>query len=230
MTRFVITGHARTGSSYLLRMLNTHPCVQCLGEVFNNPMHGPILAKISNPVEYLERQFCYQKSHNGFKLLADQARQSNLAPVWSHVAKNYKAIILFRRNRLNRYLSEQLVYAHNTPERQAWSDVPFVRPVYLNPQDCIADFCRKEVQEQQLRSLFKDNGLFLYYEELKPDESSYGRILSFLGLDWVKPSTTMLKQRQKPQQAMISNYLELKHVLAGTVYESYLDETEVRLL
>ncbi|MGB2694181.1 MAG: hypothetical protein WBD55_03220, partial [Dehalococcoidia bacterium] len=89
-TRFVIRAAARTGSTMLVRALNSHPNVRCFGELFNDevdfvPFEVDGYDNFSardrqlrdgDPVSFLsERIFCAQPpeiSAVGFKLLYAQ--------------------------------------------------------------------------------------------------------------------------------------------------------------
>jgi hypothetical protein len=136
-TRFVILGHARTGSTLLSRALNSHPLILCFGEVFNmghSYVWGPgyldfgvggydnsnaddLNLRSKDPVGFLQKRiFCQppaMTSAVGFKLHYVHCSP----PPWGFPTlldylvqdKNIRIIHLKRRNMLKSLVSEKLL-------------------------------------------------------------------------------------------------------------------------
>ena len=131
-TRFVILGHARTGSTLLAQAINSHPRIMCFGEVFNWVHHYVDFAldgyddsniddfnlRKNDPAAFLQnRIFCQppgMTSAVGFKL-----HYFHCSPPWGfttlldHLAqdKGIRILHLQRRNMLRSLASEKIAAA-----------------------------------------------------------------------------------------------------------------------
>jgi len=127
--RFVILGHARTGSTLLAQALNSHPRIMCFGEVFNWVHHYVDFAldgyddsniddfnlRKNDPAAFLQKRiFCQppgMSSAVGFKL-----HYFHCSPPWGfttlldHLAqdKGIRILHLQRRNMLRSLASEKI--------------------------------------------------------------------------------------------------------------------------
>lgn len=235
MERFAIACYPRTGSSHLVGLLCSHPQVICLGEIFN-PTTAPGLHEVTDPAAYAEllwgekAQQKRKATHSGYKIFAQHALNHPLSEIWKYMQdKQFKIILLTRKNLLNRYLSHELVEAHAIPGMRsyAWSSVEFRKPVVLDPESCVKDFEKYRKLEKRLEKTFANNPVFrLNYEELCDRDTYYPKILEFLGLPYSKPISHSTKQRTQSQQMMIKNYWELKSSLKDTEYIEFFDEEE----
>lgn len=120
ITKFIILAAARTGSTYLVTSLASHPQICCYSEIFNPYIkdYERALAEAGLPYEedvcpqtLLEKLFArYEKDENirfvGFKLLMLQSRRAR-----KYVLGNpdYKIIVLEREDKLAQYSSFKLV-------------------------------------------------------------------------------------------------------------------------
>jgi hypothetical protein len=130
--RFVIIAEGRTGSSHLVRVLNSHPQIRCHYEVFHGKtvhaltpglkgeareeLRAELLAlRKIDPMAYLERIYALDDGRPvvGFKIFG-----KHNPPMLEHLMADgaIRKVVLFRANVLARYAS--LMAAHETGE---WS-------------------------------------------------------------------------------------------------------------
>lgn len=181
--RFVILAEGRSGSNWLVDLLNSCPGCRCMGEIFLDlPEWGP-REEAAGP--YMERKLAQAaavpgRSHVGFKHLPSFDPEALRCIV---ADPRFRIILLRRRDRLAQYASETIARATNlwvaegaVPDRQA--KVPFVVRGFI-------DFCRAaegwyRAEVRQLRAAGRPP-LEITYEELVAGRAQ-ARVLAHLGL------------------------------------------------
>ena len=243
--KFVIIGIARTGSTWLVDLLNAHSQVQAFGELFRSmdvvgwdvrpftTHQSPRLLALyrSDPLSFLDRcvfrRWPVACEAVGFKLFYYHARRPPHAMVWDHLAqdRSIRIIHVKRANLLGQYCSLQL--AHKT---DVWSsrraldgEPPSVR---LEIDACREHFAEVRAWEQECARLFGSHRVFdLYYEDLVSDrDRQMQAIQSFLELRHEPVSSALVRQRRRPLSSVIANYDELKHAFAGTQWAGFFGE------
>jgi hypothetical protein len=239
MKEFVIAGYARTGSTHLAMMLNSHPNVWCNGEIFNPKVNKNVIADpdVANPEKCLKATCCHSKkriTHLGFKIFHGHALFPPLSNIWDYIQKEkLPTILLTRRNLLNRCLSEMLAESYIGKVKHPWCNLIFKNPITINPKECIDNMHTHLGYEEILKETFSNNPTFhMAYEDLEPTPESYGKLLKFLGLDWHPPVVQLRKQRVKPQSQMITNYRELKEAICTpfSPFSHFFDEENLPVL
>jgi LPS sulfotransferase NodH len=240
--RFVIVGTARTGSTLLINLLNSHSQVLAFGELFRSPTAigwdvAPFTtyksAKLialyrSDPQRFLDksvfRRWPQGYAAIGFKLFYYHARNAPYNAIWEYLAQNTDIYILHirRRNVLEQFVSLKL--AHTT---DLWS---LTEPVMRQPEPLRLEIedCRKHFQ--LIRSFEKDCDVFfarhqvksIYYEDLTEDrDAEIAKVEKFLGLKDEKLSTELVRQRTLPLSQAIANYKELNQAFAQTEWADF---------
>lgn len=180
--RFVILAHGRSGSNWLVDLLNSHPACHCHGEIFLPAFVAR--RPPEDPLAYLEQLMSAGKpgkTHIGFKHLPTFDHRVTRQVV---ADPRYRVVILTRRDRLAQYASQ--VIAERTDrwmqqEGEASESQPRVR---FAVRDFI-DFCESSErwfrpERQQLRRLGRP-ALEITYEALEAGEA-LPRVLAHLGL------------------------------------------------
>jgi hypothetical protein len=227
MTKFIITGYFRTGSAYLMRMLNSHSQVFCMNEIYNPSLYGDKMLQYVHPSQYLETFFADRhETHHGFKIMSEQAHFVPVHTIWDYLKEQrFLVILLTRRNLLNRYLSHMLA-----TKNSAWRNVIYKESVMLDPEAFIQDAKIRMQQEGWLTQWFASNPVIkVTYEELVGSDR-YTQILDFLGLSREVPKVSTIRQRTRSQESMIVNYWEFKKAFIGTEFERFFDESETKFL
>jgi len=246
LQRFVILSASRCGSNLLVSLLNSHPRIQCEGEVLHDydlqQIHWAFADRETtpedfevrehDPVRFLETRVFAPRSTeilaSGFKLFYWQAGRDKWRVVWPYLrgARDLKVIQLRRRNVLRRVLSNQVAQMTDKwfalDEKQVHRDVR----VNLDAEECRAEFTANQRFETDKAAYFSTHPfLEVFYEDLTADfHGETARIQEFLGVPEQQLETPLKKQLSQPLPKVIENYAELKRAFAGTEWESCFDE------
>lgn len=251
MTRFVLLSTQRSGSTWVVDMLNSHPRVVAYTELF---IHGAstrtkwagekdidfwqVLVKQPGAPSgrfgrarllwsYLGRVYRDRPDVDavGFKLMYSQLRVARpLVPAL--VLKRVRIVHLVRRNALDIVLSKETGAARGSLHARAGEQVAAVK-VSL-PTDDLLERLRSHEQEierarARLRRL-RLPCLEVGYEDLVRDrEAGFARIFEFLGVPAVAElSSSLQKLNPTSHEELIENYDDVRALLAGTPFESQL--------
>ena len=243
--RFVVVATARTGSTFLINLLNAHSQVLAFGELFRSPdtigwdvppyagFESKHLLSLyqSDPRAFLTeavfRRWPRSCKAVGFKLFYYHARAMPFATVWDHLAQDREILVLHlkRRNILAQYLSLRL--AHKT---NVWSAVPRGRerrePIRLDSDACRRHFEWVRRLEAECDAFFSRHVMTtIYYEDLTARiDAEITRIQNALGLSEEKLGLSSMRQRTSLSHA-IANYSELKDSFADTQWAGLFTET-----
>jgi LPS sulfotransferase NodH len=241
--RFVVLTRGRTGSTYLLSLLESHPRIRVWGEVFGEArlrrhyIKARILA--NGPVRYLER--CFERkgweAAAGIKIMYRHF-ETDYALAWGipelpkilaflKKSKDLKIIHLKRRNKLKAIVSGKMAAATRqyivTKEAKRAAGVQ----IELFPDECEQKFEQIANWEKTYDESFEDHEkLNIYYEDLTADtESEHNRVLDFLGVAKRRLRAKTIKQRVRPIHKVVKNYEELREKFVGTEWEEFFQNT-----
>ena len=244
-SRFLIICAARTGSTMLRLMLDSHPDVCCHDEVFDkhvirgfiglndrieSPLHHMLLRiRSKDPVGFLDN---YVFSPGPFSIVGAKILYTSLEdPEWKSVFQrilsdhNIKIIHLTRENKLKRFVSHYIaVRITNVKLAFTPDSIPAPVRVTLSPQECIEDITAAENAEKRFCEYFKKHQVFEITYEQVLDETSNKLIelQKFLGVAPVELKKKTLKLNPDNLADIIMNYSELQEIFHGTRYEHYL--------
>ena len=243
-TRFVILTSQRSGSTWLVSLLNQLKDTTTYGELFLPRKHvenwdadfayprfeevkGQTAGKRPFQVfRYLDN--VYQRHGAvGFKLMyAHLYRYPELLVYfWTH---RVHVVHLVRKNALDFVISQalkrKLQKAHRLADAPPLEDVQ----VELDPQTLIRRLQirqRKIKRGQKILRLSGLRAIEVGYEDLQKDLSVFQSLCQFLAIDTasVIPHSRFQKIRSKSQSQVIKNYSEVKKILEGTRFVSYLE-------
>jgi LPS sulfotransferase NodH len=236
-TRFVIACMERTGSTWLCRLLNSHPSILCHGEVFSPEVIGyarPLAARSAltgswtlarreaEPRAFIEDVFADSGGHRavGVKLLGWHQREL----VCELLADTgVRKVILRRLNHVHVFLSFQ-----RSKILGKWHGVDYdglrvrIDPDrlfgYVEMYDSIYDWIERTCAGSPVHHVT--------YEELLSDPLRPDRIVEFLGLGPTEVPLQVpdLRQSRDSLRDAIINFDELTGALAGTMLEGELSE------
>jgi hypothetical protein len=213
--RFAIVFVGRQGSTYVERLLDSHPDISCRGEIYA-PSVFTKYGVDAVEAHLLTQVHARSSKAVGFKLSIQDLM--NHPELLSIVKKyNYKAIRL-TRNLLDQYLSMELAIANNS-----WtSDDPSrgITQVKGTPERLQANFrmhyyCNTILKEATETMLAID----VSYEEVVREET-HAVILSFLGARVMPLQPATVRQRLGSQRQSLQNYDEMKAYFAETRWAS----------
>jgi hypothetical protein len=236
-TRFVIVCMERTGSSWLCALLNSHPSIQCHGEVFNPRLIGyarplaegsaladswTVQRRDAEPRAFVEEVFADSGEHRavGVKLLGWHQREL----VGELLADTgVRKVILRRLNHVHVFLSFQ-----RSKLLGKWHGVDYdgmrlrIDPdrlfAFVEMYDSIYDWIKHACAGSPVHHVT--------YEELLSDPLRLDRIVEFLGLPPTAGPLQVPHFRQSHDllRDAIINFDELTGALAGTTLERELSE------
>lgn len=195
MTRFVLVGPARSGTTALRAALGRHPQVVCHGEILSpNRVIGlfpaaaglpadaaeALLVRNRDTVGFIEQALGTSRPVNGFKVLYNQIVQVHAAEALAHLLSDPRLAIIFlwRRNLARRFLSEQKLrvqYAKRAAGEREFALNP-------SPEEMFQD-CRNQLRMRDMvKALFEGHpAVELVYEDIV-ERRSVPEIGDVLGL------------------------------------------------
>ena len=242
-TRFVILAAPRTGSNLLCTLLNSHPEVLCHHEIFNpNGIFyaleyrdgsldlGGMEARDREPFAFLQRVWEHPQGAPcvGFKMTRGQN-----AVIMQNLIEDsgVMKILLYRRNRLKTFISEQLARQTDRWEVYARDELATDKPkLHVDVKSFKAHCDLNESFYQDIQHALRSGQqpwIETAYEDILAT-SEHVRLLEFLG---VRASETRLtqasvKQSDSDLRTHIENFQELELALEGTEYLAELYDYE----
>jgi LPS sulfotransferase NodH len=241
---FVILTSPRSGSTWLVSLLNQMENTTTFGELFlPRPRSGKWDTEFAYPrfvevrkadgrnrlaeaFKYLDA--LYQKPGAvGFKLMYSHLRRypELLAYFLIH---QVRVVHLLRKNPLDLLISRALKRKLQQAHRLANEPPVEGLQVELNTETLIKKLQIKQRKIKRAQTLLQWSGLHsieIGYEDLQKDPSTFQTLCQFLSIrtDHVMPESRFQKVRRGSQVQIIKNYSEVKKALEGTHFLSYLE-------
>lgn len=241
---FVILTSPRSGSTWLVSLLNQMEDTATFGELFlprkrsgkwDAEFAYPRFVEVRRPgrsnrpaevFKYLDE--LYQRPGVvGFKLMYSHLRRypELLAYLLVH---RVRVVHLMRKNPLDllisRALKRQLRQAHRLANEPPVEGLQ----IELNTETLIKKLQIKQRKIKRAQMLLRFSGLRsieIGYEDLQKDPATFQRLCRFLSIetDRAMPESHFQKVRRGSQGQVIKNYSDVKKVLEGTHFLSYLE-------
>jgi LPS sulfotransferase NodH len=243
--KFVVVGIARTGSTLLLSLLNSHPNALAFGEIFRGDgrigwdtapfgsrQSPALLQRIeTRPIDFIEEQIFRRWPRElhavGFKLFYYHARQGAQAAVWDTIRDDPEiAIIHIKRDNI----LEQLLSLRNAERTNMWSASVSpsneLEPLRLDPEACRLHFEEVRAYENACDAFFEGRSITtISYEELVADRAAaMGKICAKLNLSPQPMEARIARQRTTSLSQSIANFEELRATFAGSPWAHFFDE------
>lgn len=241
-TAFVVLTSPRTGSSWLIDLLDSHPRITAYAELLlpadtspppdygcrDLPRFAATLGSrrritlVPERIRYLRRLFAPRAGIDaiGFKLMHRHVRaHPGLLPFL--VVRRTRVINLVRENVLEQLVSWQTAVARG--RFKSYSGDPLVEvSVHVDVQELSARLARREQRRARSRRALARHRLRwldLSYEHiLASPEEALGRVVDFLGVQprvW-PASSTLVRMNTGSWRASVENANEIEAALAGT--------------
>ena len=226
--RFAIVGNARTGSSHLVSLLDSHPDVACWdGEIFNEG-EAFDTSSYQDPQDFLrEKVFKINARAVGFKLLWDQ--MNRLPNVWRMLKTlDIRLVHTYRENLLDSFISYQLATINHA--FTSWLKASVLYGVWetnrfeADYDQCFEWFEKAEHCDVEIKCRSAEEGIprvEIEYQELCENQD---RVLDFLQVPRQPLTSRLKKQRKGSQSEIITNYVEIKQRFANTKWARYFEE------
>ena len=252
MEKFCVITTQRSGSTWLVDLLNKHAEVRAFSEIFLNkprevkPWNANLLPPIrfyefrrSDDINWLLRPFLTFKYLNllngfsegkplvGFKIMYNQLKRYPEV-LLKLILDRYKLIHLVRTNYLDVLISAE--YRMQKGRQHATTDSAMEK-IRIDPSQLIAELRRREKETRFMRRFLTKLSLPLFevtYENLKSDHNltlnSIARFLS-IGENFSADVNSSLKRLNRGRHfEKIINYDEIRQVLEGTDFFEMLDK------
>jgi len=239
MTNFIVFGTQRTGTTLLVKLLDSHPDILCLSEMillrdskgFMPYMNYKKYLKI-NVGSNLENYFNYIYddsrgfSATGFKLMLDQVTKGNLELLKKF---NVKILYIIRKNILQTLISNIRtslgIYASNDNQQ---AEKYISTKIELGTDRLIENIKKIENAYSKMEEILISNNFeytTLYYEDISNDYNceSVKNALSFLEINKDKKlATTFSKVGPNTLKNAISNYDAVISILKENNYYKFI--------
>jgi len=224
--KFFIYTHQRSGSTLLVNLLDSHPMIDCQGEL--------LLDRMSSPMSYVaKRQRTSQAEVFGFKLQPHHFTYQNINNpdlfLKELAQSNFKTIILRRRNLFRAALS--LLYAINSGKfhrDNRFGEVQSAK-IFIDPDDLLENIQWIEHNIEVL-NLYADRRphLELIYEDDLLDNVSHqdtvNRICDYFGITSANVESNSVRIMPGDFSTYIENAEEIKEIIGKTKYARFLEE------
>jgi hypothetical protein len=227
--RFVVLCLARTGSSNLVSLLDSHPEIRCYGEILNmtHPKAAPEAwlgdADTDDPIAHARAVLATPgATATGFKLPLNSLRNHPAAADWVASEPGLRVIRLLRGNTLALLLSRRLLQA--TLVSQSTDGSYGDATVEIDPAGCIRALERIEREDAELDRLAAGQPSFrLLYEQLGAG-AELAPLQEFLGVEQAELRSPYRRLRQRGFEHTISNWEQLSSALLKTRFAPLVDE------
>jgi len=228
--RLFLLAEPRSGSSWLMETLNSHPGIDLQGEILNPALNGDIAKFVRGGsgehrdcLEYLEEKLAIPGKEtarfSGCKVLLNQMIHIGRGFPELFLDFNRKAffVFLYRANLVSGEISLQLAHKFDVWHVKQEEQVTLKR-IHLPPRALVRNLERSLRSRNKMRRFLeavKRRCFSLSYEELfSQRESTLARIISFLGLD---PAPLVVSSELKGNpfrpEEVVENYAKVRAAL-----------------
>jgi LPS sulfotransferase NodH len=226
--KFVVLTSGRTGSELLVSLLNSHPDIDCDGEILKEPLRWP---------ERLIAGRAVQSSQRGMRAYGFKVQPQHIHDVqhlvdpddWvrSHRANGWSVIRLRRRNILHQAIS--VVRRETMPGHHRQGQVSSYEPVALDPMVLIGTMCLITHSEEQISQLVRGaDHLDLWYEdalEQPADQiTTVAGICRVLGIEPRPVGSDLVRVTPKATRDMVRNYDEIAAEIRRNRFAEFLSD------
>lgn len=252
MEKFLILAGRRSGVTFLVDSLDSHPEIECSKDVFSirrrwkyfqvdvtlgqfyrfrSASAGRQLAYVFRRKRLVDAFMSEIFGHpgaakaRGIRLSYEQARKYPRALAWS-LENGVRVLHLTRENALKAVLSDFTAKKRGVTHATSPLDRVTVR---VPPDEIRRLLIEREKRVAGFRERLQGGRhLEISYESfLARQESETRRILDFLGIDRLVPFTSRyVKQNPDSIAAILENYAEVARALSGTSFARYLEPAE----
>lgn len=249
MIKFVVFTTPRTGSTLLVKSLDTHPEIFCAGElfflkkgIFHNESQYPFIRIpfVGNKINYLVnypklllglKTFLnkFYSGHGekgkakGFKLMHFQTYYT--PGIFDYLKKNnVKTIVLIRRNVLRNALSDLRARSTKVYHNESGGKSAAIPKFTVSIPELAAKMSQIQGFNRQLESASKNlDRKVLYYEDFENWSQTISGVLKYLQVSDLPLAAVSKKLNPDKLQEMIENYQEVENWLNKNGYAEFLD-------
>ena len=222
---FIVLTDARTGSNFLVSILDSHPNIRAEGELFRDL--SPKLYGLA-----LSTAFSKQPRHikaSGFKIFYSHARNGMGGGIWDHLERMEDLLVIHlkRRNLLRAFVSLKIAKSQGVwISDRADDGASANKAVTLTEKELRRYFEKMTLSAENGDRHFSAHAkMTIYYEDLVRDvEGTFERLTSFLGVPYYAPYSVLKRQNPERLDVLILNYQELKSRFSGTQWGQLFED------
>jgi LPS sulfotransferase NodH len=227
---FVIIFVARSGSTFLQTLLDSHPRIEATGEPFSASGRSDSDSQIAWVRAYWRPAWrAGSRRALGFKTKwVDIADPDRFGKLIRH--RNGRVITLYRRNTIKNAVSwstAQERYSVTGEWNRRFGEPP-LSSVYISPAVLEENLRLVELHRQQLEKFFGGVGVpsisIAYEDLLTRREVVLEEVCRFLGVRFRSLSSPLEKNTSDDLRKAIQNFTALRDRYVGTQYEAMFDE------
>lgn len=237
--KFIIIGHQRCGSTYLVNLLRSHPQIVCYGEIFYNTFvywkkHSFSENEINYfkkyPLTYIYKYIYRNYSDNvkavGFKIMFGQLKYKKINKIINSLKPDGVIIHIRRDNLLESYVSLKIRERFPVAILKVDDNVDEkIDHFYVDYSECLNYFYEIRTYNKKIHKLVSKSELTsinIEYNDLVKDmEKVLTKIQVALNLDYYPVISITKKINNKSPKEIIVNYDELKNKFKNTEFEKY---------
>ena len=220
-TAFIVVGRSRTGSRWLVDLLDSHPRVLCHGELFAHAPEAHVEALYARwrarAAPWIQAVGCKVFHHH-----PDAGQDSRL---WMLLERDTSVRVVHLRRR---DVLASLVSLKVAGETGAWmrsrGQPATSHRVSMSPEEVERGLHTERWWAERCEARFARHPLLrLTYEELVADtQGSLERVHRFLGVRPAPARSRLVRQAVAPASEYVLNWPELRDHFAGTEWAPYL--------
>ncbi|MFZ0486007.1 MAG: sulfotransferase [Arenicellales bacterium] len=223
-SHFVLLSHPRTGSNFVHSALRSSSKVQMYHELFADHVRV-----IGEDFDRILRRYLAPPAPSidtvGFKLFYRHLTDHEWNRI--HALARLRYIRLIRRNPLRSIVSLAIAIKTDQWTLTPWDAEPKDKRVALDTANLVKGLDSVSAWERWFELEFHDREILtICYEDVVLDpRREFLRIENFLGVDDIDPNQIALRrQNPEPLSDLVSNFDEVRAVLADSKYEKFLFE------
>lgn len=225
--RFIVLSRSRTGSNLLVSFLDSHPNIRAKGEILRKLDGRRTAIEIADGAFGREPRSIKAK---GFKIFYYHPTGGKDTGIWAHLTgmDGLHVIHLKRRNLLRISISRKIagdegvwkVKDARTGGRTSRKQVSFT------VEELTRSFERTRQWERHGDALFGGHPLVsVDYEDIvQHTEPTFRTLTDFLGVPYVQPRTSLVRQNPDATRDLVVNHAELAAAFEGTEWRPFFDE------
>lgn len=217
--KFVILTNPRTGSEYLIRLLDQHSMVHCLGEVFSIGPDGKCwihseFKKNHDPFGYLNYEYEQtDKTIVGYKQMSSYLTFMTVDElIKQSKEQNYKFILLTRNDMLRQYTSFQIMIEQGYGHIQGKAGGQ--RTIHLNPEIAYMTIRKWRGFEKNCIKSFEKYEVFdylhlIYEQDFGENKLVKQKVFQFLDIPYQEIGDPLSRTNSGSLKDIITNYDEV---------------------
>jgi LPS sulfotransferase NodH len=246
-TKFMVVSTQRSGSTWVVDLLNSHPDIVCHGALFlprtsMTPAGARGVNRFATYVaeqdahrykvpllawRFLDELYAPDGSGRavGFKFMYSQFRRHPWVLAYARV-RRIRVVHLVRRNKLEHLLSKESATARGQFHAHQGDDVS-TPPIHLDTVSLVERLTREEAKVRRARrtlAMLRVPVTEVGYEEIASDQRRLGEVLRFLGVD-PRPEilrSSLQRWSRGTHEERIVNYDDVRATLEGTRFAELL--------